>query len=236
MIIKDREKEDSNWGEDSIGTRVGNEWKKFKKMSAKEKFQYYCSYYLLKTILLLMAVSAVVWIIYTIANKKDPYIAGAFFNVSIEEDSREYLMAGLDEYISKSEKIKKSASCLGVYQARIDDSSDYNNIMIFDTMIRSASFDYLICNEESLEWLNDEKYQACMDVRDALDEKLISDLNPEMYTVKNSDGTEKPIAIKLEGIELLTKYNADPKTCYLVFVPNGKNKNYYGKLVEYLLK
>lgn len=221
--------EDSNWGENTLKQRAAIEWNKFKALSGKEKFRYFKAYYMWKTIaLFVVIVMTVVFVKNIFFDRKDTIISGALLNAETGKECAELLADGFNEYVGAGSR--ETAKISAPYYVAVDNELDYNNKMLFSTMIQGNVFDYIITGKEDIEYLL--SLHACGNLANVLDEKFLSDNEDRIYYVEE-EGQKIPIAISLAGTKLYTDYELIPKDCYLVFTFESEHKDKAQQFVDY---
>ena len=216
---------------------IEQEIKKIREMDNGKRWEYFKTYYLLKTIITLCVLLLILHLIYSIhLGGREVLASGCFINVEISEEGAYFLT---DEYLGYCEKTDKDAvanlSLGNIFNFFSENPLDNNSYeMALLTQVSAGEYQYMILDKTGLERF------AQLDIYSDLEE-ILSDaqkrqLKEQMVYLPLQDGKEQaPVAICLTGTEFARKYQLTPEDAYLVFIDIEQDTDKNQKLVSYIV-
>lgn len=217
---------------------INQEIDKFKSMDSKKKWDYFKTYYLKVTIIIIIAIALLIHLLYSIGlGKREVLASGCFVNVGISEEGVLFLT---DEYLTFCEKTDKDAVATVALDENLDVygetpmSTDPYVEMALLAQLSAGEYQYMILDREGLEKFAQLELYA--DLESILDEKQISNLEDRIVYLDNQAGKDNTAsAIVLTGTGFATKYQLMPKEVYLAFVNIEPDAEKNKRLINYIL-
>lgn len=208
---------------------VSNEKRKWKNMNGKQKWDYYKSYYLVPTIVILVIFVIVVDILLqTVILKKDILMSGTVYNhyTELEDEAIDSFQEGYLNYIGANKK--KEKAYIG-YDYITED--DYNSIMILQTTVAAGTLDFLIVDKTSFDYLLNQTVYG--DISQYLDTATMEKYKSKIIEAKDEETkTIYPAAIDISDTEYAKKYLGG-EDAYLVFIINTPHPDQMQGLLEF---
>lgn len=217
---------------------INQEIDKFKSMDSKKKWDYFKTYYLKVTIIIIIAIALLIHLLYSIGlGKREVLASGCFVNVGISEEGVCFLT---DEYLTFCEKTDKDAVATVALDESLDVygetpmSTDLYVEMALLAQLSAGEYQYMILDREGLEKFAQMELYA--DLESILDEQQISNLEDRIVYLDNqADKNNTASAIALTGTGFATKYQLMPKEVYLAFVNIEPDAEKNKRLINYIL-
>lgn len=217
---------------------INQEIDKFKSMDSKKKWDYFKTYYLKVTIIIIIAIVLLIHLLYSIGlGKREVLASGCFVNVGISEEGVLFLT---DEYLTFCEKKDKDAVAtvaldenLDVYGETPMSTEPYVEMALL-AQLSAGEYQYMILDRAGLEKFAQLELYA--DLESILDEKQISNLEDRIVYLDNQAGKDNTAsAIVLTGTGFASKYQLMPKEVYLAFVNIEPDAEKNKRLINYIL-
>lgn len=222
--------EDLTWKE-----RFKKEIDKIKEMEPKMRWNYFVTYYMWKTLLILAALVMVIHISYDMRMSfRDPIASGCMVNISADIECEDFLT---DSYLKyKGANPKKSVCYLTMETTHFmeDNPMDQDSYeMAFTAQLFAGQYTYMLLDKDALA-----KYES-MDIFADLKKTL----SEEQYDVLSSDlvfrdveGARKAVAIDISDAPFVDKYHLAPDKVYLAFVDVKQDVEKNQQFLAYLLE
>ncbi len=217
---------------------VEQEVAKFKVMDKEKKWDYFKTYYLKATIIIMIALALLAHLLYSIAlGKREVLASGCFVNVGISEEGVLFLT---DEYLEFCERTEKDAMAVVALDESVNVygdspmSTDSYEDMALLAQLSAGEYRYMILDEAGLEKYGQLELYA--DLEEILDEQQMSSLGDRIVYMENQAGKDNTAsAISLSGTGFAEKYQLMPKDSYLVFVNIEPDMEKNRRIVNYIL-
>ena len=197
--------------------KLRQEYNKIKEMDPKKRWNYFVSYYLWITIIVIAGIAMIIHMTYDMKMSfRDVEAAGCLVNIAAATQTEEFLT---DEYLTACGVSPKKSVAYLTYETTEflkDNPVDQDSYeMALNAQLCAGQYSYMIMDETGLEHF--ESLDIYADV-----EKILSDAQKEKvndYLVyRNHDGKQHAVAISLKDTGFVKKYQLDPQEAYLVFV------------------
>lgn len=207
------------------------EKEKLSKLSFKEKLDYLKTYYLTKTVIILIIVICLVSLITSVFSKKDKVLFnGIFVNVRISKEGEDFLTNQFKKQCLEEKKGNVTISNFvdfDVDNVEVNDKEYYNKMTVA-TQVSTKEVDYIITDEKTLKYFY--KQGWCMDLKE------LSEENSGKYSDDFIKVEDSICAIDLQKTSFAKKYNVAPEEAYLFFVSNTENKDKISKFMNCIIK
>lgn len=207
------------------------EIEKVKKMNRAEKWSYFKTYYLVKTLIALTALILIIWFVYDMKQaSREVLISGCMVNVEMDDEGYVFLTDGYQNYLGIDEKE-------GITQISPDNYLDflgeqqmdnYSYEMALMAQIAAGDFDYMILDEAAYEHFLDAEIYA--DVNNVLSADQL-ELCKDRLTGEEGVTT----AVDISGTAFAKKYQVAPEKVYLVFVDIDLNVERCRDFLDFVL-
>lgn len=217
---------------------INQEITKFKSMDREKKWDYFKTYYLKATILIIIAFALLLHLLYSIIlGKREVLASGCFVNVAISEEGVLFLT---DEYMTFCGKTDRDVTTVvaldesvNVY-GELPVSTDAYEEMALLAQLSAGEYQYMILDEAGLERFAQLELYA--DLEEILDEQQMINLEDRIVYLENQAGKDNTAsAISLSGTGFAVKYQLMPKDTYLVFVNIEPDMEKNQRFVNYIL-
>lgn len=217
---------------------INQEITKFKSMDKEKKWDYFKTYYLKVTIIVVIAFVLLLHLLYSIAlGKREVLASGCFVNVGISEEGVLFLT---DEYLTFCEKTDRDAVATVALDESVDVygelpmSTDPYEEMALLAQLSAGEYQYMILDKEGLEKFAQLELYA--DLEEILDEQQMINLEDRIVYLDNqADKDNTASAISLSGTGFAAKYQLVPKDIYLAFVNIEPDVDKNKRIVNYIL-
>lgn len=216
----------------TFSENLQNEKKKWKNMNGRQRWDYFKSYYMIPTIIILfIVICAVTFILQSFVLRKDVILSGFFIDEYLEAETIDSFESGLLEYIGGDKKSEEVD--IGSYQ--MSDTSNTTQ-MIVTANISADALDFIIMDQNAFDRF------STYDMLGSLDNYLPADVYSEYEAAgKIANGTDSetneefPAGIDISGTRF-AKENWPDQTVYLCFTVNSEKQEELIMLLEYLDK
>ncbi len=205
-----------------------------KKLSRKQKFQYFKDYYLKKLILILLIVIVAVYVLYTTVFRRSDCVLSISVLNSAQLENSEELAVDLRDYLA----IENKNDYISTEHFDLD---DYQMNMVFVARVAAGACDMIICTYGEFEDLASRGMFA--ELSDQLPEELMTALSGQILEASvvetDAEGTvlstepEAPYGIDLSGSSVFAEYSSDPHPV-LCIVENANNPENLLKAIYFL--
>lgn len=163
--------------------------------SAKQKFQYFCEYYLVYVILIILLGGAIGWYVSDVIKESNYVISGGLAGAAITEEGKQYVT---EDFVSwGGYKSSKKGRIVNVASASSETAeATLTDISVF-AAVKSGTYDYFIMSKYALGLYTDE--DIFYDISEFYDASSI----PEELRVYNSNKELVAIELDLEHKEKL---------------------------------
>lgn len=217
---------------------IEQEITKFKSMDSEKKWDYFKTYYLKATIVIIIAFALLLHLLYSIIlGKREVLASGCFVNVGISEEGALFLT---DEYLAFCGKTDKDAVTTVALDETVDIygelpmSTDTYEEMALLAQLSAGDYQYMILDKAGLERFAQLELYA--DLEEILDEQQMTYLEDRIVYIENQAGKDNTAsAISLAGTGFAVKYQLVPKEVYLAFVNIEPDADKNRKFVNYIL-
>ena len=212
--------------------KIQDELNKISQMTREQKWEYFKSYYLVKTIALVIGLALFVWFIKDTFFQKTPVNSGCVFGVEISDEERYALTEGyLDYYNYNHKKYCAYISTDNMFEGTDQQMDANSHEMALLAQVAAGEIYYFILDEENLNMLSNAGIYSSLDV-------LFSNGMPRRFEncaveMNDPDSGEKydaAIDLKKAGI-----FN-DGREGYLVFTIGVPDSDYPSDFLNYLDK
>lgn len=224
---------------------IAMEKEKWSRMDAKQRWNYFKSYYLIATIAIVVVIAMLISLINTVhKSSREVLLGGILINTEAVEELSEFLTTDYVAYVGGDTQKQQAEVSLHNYLNQQDDLTSASNRMNIMVRIAAREFDYMILDESALREYEEQSVFA--DLRLVLLPEQLEEYKERLVELhfyeKQEDGT--PIqkgdatyvgAIDITGTEFAQKYQLTSDPVYLVAVINGKHQDDFPTLVKYLL-
>lgn len=220
----------------TLKERFNKEILKWKELDKKQKWEYYKSYYLGKTIVGIIIFTMLCSFIYEVfIDNKKIIISGCVVNLKISEEGDALLT---DEYVEYTNSGNKKEALLSGENYIVFDGSrtkhDYDRIiMSIIAQVSVGEFDYMLLSQTAYDYfLNSEIYT---DLRLCITEETINSCKDMLIYEDYMGEKNVPLAIKLPSEKLNDKLGITNDTVYLVITQIKPDMERADTFVKYLL-
>ena len=209
--------------------KISKELNKISNMNKDQKWDYFKSYYLLKTIAIIIGTILLVWFVKDTFLQKKIANAGCVYGVELSEDEKQILTNGYLQYYNiDPKKYVAYISTDNMFEGTEQKMDASTHEMALIAQCAAGEIFYLILDKENLDMF------ASGDVYLSLDDAFINGF-PEnakksvVYLKEPSTGENYPAAIDLSKAGILSG-----KEGYLVFTIGIPDAEYPERLFSYL--
>lgn len=220
----------------TLKERFNKEVLKWKELDRKQKWEYYKSYYLGKTIIGVLLFAMFCSLIYEmfIARKED-IIAGSVVNLKISEEGYSLLT---DKYVEYTNSGKKKEALLSADMFISFDGSylkadNDRYIMTLIAQVSIGDYDYLLLDQTAYDGFFDSEIYT--DLRLCITEETINSCKDMLIYEDYMGEKNVPLAIKLPSEKLNDKMGITNDTVYLVITQIKPDMQRADTFVKYLL-
>ena len=209
--------------------KLRQEWAAFKALSFKKKLEHIWLYYKW----FLISAAAVICVIVSIAgtvaeNRKETLISGIFINNSTSQEGYAHLKDDYWQFRGGSED-QKAELVTGRtihFDSQPLSQEDAASFMIVASMIAARTLDYIITDEASLKYFEEQEITA--DLRELLPEETLA----QWEAVESGEAV---IALKLAGTAFAENYPLYAADSCIMVVPNGQSPEKVIQFLDYLM-
>lgn len=220
----------------TLKERFNKEVLKWKELDKKQKWEYYKSYYLGKTIIGILLFAMCCSFVYQVfIDNKEDIIAGCTVNLKISDEGYSLLT---DKYLEYTNSGKKKEALLSADTFISFDGSylkldNDRYIMTVIAQVSVGEYDYLLLDQSAYDgFMNSEIYT---DLRICLSEQTINSCK-DMLVYEDYMGEKNvPLSIKLPSEKLGDKLGITNDTVYLVITQIKTDVEKADTFVNYLL-
>lgn len=220
----------------TLKERFNKEVLKWKELDKKQKWEYYKSYYLGKTIVGVLLFAMFCSLIYEIfINNKEEIIAGSIVNLKISEEGYSLLTDKYLEYTNsgKDKDALLSADTFISFDGSYLKHDNDRYIMALIAQVSVGEFDYLLLDQTAYDGFFDSEIYT--DLRICISDKTINSCK-ELLVYEDYMGEKNvPLAIKLPSEKLNDKLGITNDTVYLVITQLKPDVDKADTFVNYLL-
>ena len=211
--------------------KITIELEKISQMSKDQKWDYFKTYYLAKTIIVMVSLVLFIWFIKDTFFQKKIVNAGCVYGVEISEDEKEALTDGYIKYYNyNNKKYCAYISTDNMFEGTTQQMDANTHEMALFAQIAAGEIYYLILDKENFDRMSNGEIYASLDdlFVDGLPEEIsgceVKLLDPESGKLYNA-----AIDLRKAGVF------RDGREGYLVFTVGVKDKDYPNKFLTYLL-
>lgn len=214
------------------------EMAKLKEMTFKEKISYLWEYYHTHAIIAVVILVLVIGIPYSILHQKEYCFSGTMLNISTTDLSED--MSYLDSYLEYAniDSNEYEFSMRSSMYLSGNEAEDYNTTMLLVTLVAASELDFILCDEEQMEYLARSGYTA--DLETALSPAIYEKYKDKMFfTTIDSDEDAKenrPAAIEVTDSHITQGLSIITEKYYIVFIVNAKHPEQFDTFLDYLFE
>jgi len=209
------------------------EKEKISQMNRDQKWDYFKTYYLAKTIVLFVAIVLFIWFVKDTFFQKKIANAGCVYGVEISEEEKVALTEGyLDYYSIDKKKYGAYISTDNMFEDTEQKMDANAHEMALFAQIAAGEIYYLILDKENFEKMSNGGIFASLDEVFA-DEGLPEEIKDRTVKIIDKEsGVEYNAAIDLRGTGLFN----DDTEAYLVFTIGIPDKEYPKRFLDYIFE
>lgn len=211
---------------------VDEEKAKMSEMTKEEKINYFKDYYLKLCIVAVIVLLLCIWLFIDVGlNFRHTIVTGGVVNTDFTDEGSEFLSDKYMDYTGKSRAFNRIDFSSEIFL----DKNDAQMVAIFRAELGSNIYNYLITDEETLDFIVDTECLADLD--EALDDDLKNRVKDKLvYKDLKESKINIAAAVDLTDTAFAKKYVKSGKSIY--FVLTGKEKDYNAGLdmLKYILE
>lgn len=210
---------------------INTEKNKISQMDKNQKWDYFKTYYMAKTIALVVVIVLLTWFIKDTFFQKKIANSGCVYGVELTDEEKIKLTEGyLDYYDIDKRRYCAYISTDNMFEATEQKMDASTHEMALFAQIAAHEIYYLILDEENFYRLANGGVYASLD--DIFTEGLPDEIKNKTITFTDQEtGDECAVAIDLKGNGLFS----DGREAFLVFTVGIKDKEYPGRFLDYIL-
>lgn len=211
--------------------KIEAEINKISQMNKEQKWDYYKSYYLSWTIVLVIGLALLAWFISDTVFQKKIVNAGCVYGVEISEEEKTALTEGyLNYYKYNPKKYVSYISTDNMFEGTEQQMDANAHEMALFAQIAAGEVYYLILDKENLDMLS--KGGIYSSLEDLFPSGLPNEVSDCIVDLVDPDnGKLYPAAIDLKKAGIFN----DNREGYLVFTVGIPNMEYPGMFIEYII-
>jgi len=219
--------------EDNLRERINKEIRKIKSMNREQKISYFKTYYMWKSLAILIAIILVVLFIKDTMFQKEAVSSGIAFNVELSEEQYHKLT---DEYLENfgydSDKYMANVARDNLFYDTAQKMDEYSNMMALQAQIAAGEIFYLMIDKRLMEEMASAGIYSSLD--EVLDKETIDYLHSKdaVCSVTDPDYGEVIVAIDLSKIGF---FESD-REGYLIYTVACPSKDYAESFLRYLME
>lgn len=225
-----------------IKTKFADRWKKLKEtlapMTPKERVEHIWEYYKITFLLVIVSIFLIVCVVASIVNAQvDVLFCGVLANADMSDAGYAYISDGYFAHLGgqRMEEVRVNAVYFEYLSDQVNELDyNYNVAMGSIGLVESKQLDYIIANENALEF-----YMAqdiLMDLREVFTQQELTEMEPYLiYVIIDQTGERFPVALNMEYIPFAREHMDLSKKMYFTLVANTQRKEQCRDFWDYLM-
>lgn len=212
-----REEDTEDGKKNKLSKYYKEEREKLSNLTGKQKWQYFCDYYLAMILVILVLLGAVVWYIVDYVKAEMVVITGGLVNCTQTEEGHEYVTEGFLKWAEYPNS--RTAKC-GNTNINFETYEEYNNRMMDMAVyaeINAGTYNYFFMNKTAMELYQEDDIFLDLSVFESYskipkEDIVFNEHNEPIAIILNDDIKEKCGFPKLAQIYIGFIYNTDMLT------------------------
>ena len=221
---------------------LSDRWKKLKEtlapMTPKERAEHIWEYYKMVFLLAIVAIFLIVVIVVNIINSQvEVLFCGVLANVDMSDAGYTYLSDAYFDHLDggKMQTVRVNAVYFEYLSDQVNELDyNYNVAMGSIGLVESKQLDYIIANENALEFYLEQ--DIIMDLREFFTPQELADMDPYLiFVILEETGERFPVALNMEYVPFAREHMDLSKKIYFAVVANTQRKEQCRDFWEYLM-
>lgn len=220
MDVYNKNRDNNN----SLNDEIREQNAKMKGAPLKQKLQYFKDYYMVPTIIAVVACAFVFALVYAMVTSPDDTAFAAFFFDDYGDSSSTSLIDEFTEYMGiDTSKHDAYIDATMVYSSSENDYNTYMSLEKVMTVIAAKELDVIVGNSETINYFA--RCEYLYDITEILPDDLLEEFKDSIFYATLDDGTQVAVGVYVSDAPKLNEnyyYYSDTEAIY-TFIANSQN-------------